>query len=278
MASAWKGGDSTVFTAKIREFAPNFNDNNEHDVQEFLLFLLEGLHDDLNRVRAPPSKTVSQTNERLSLSEKAAEAWNCSLRSDSSIIVDIFAGQLQSTLTCTYCGNCSVTFEKFWDISLSIPEISSNVNLLDCFELFTKAEVLDGTEKPTCEVCQCRRKCIKSYSIQKFPKVLVIHLKKHKPSRKQPSKRVGFPIRRLNLSRFAARREAFYSYNLYAIAIHSGTTLSGHYIATCKNPYNGEWIQYNDSKVSSTYSLNVASSDGYLFFYEQNDRPSSPEL
>ena len=82
-------------------------------------------------------------------SEKAIESWKRYLRRDDSKIVDLFVGQLKSTLQCTVCGHCSVTFDPFWDLSLPIPPSSkSNVKLHHCLDLFGKEEILDGDEKP----------------------------------------------------------------------------------------------------------------------------------
>ena len=39
---------------------------------------------------------------------------------------DLFMGQLKSTLRCLHCGHTSVTFDPFWDLSLTIPRTSSS--------------------------------------------------------------------------------------------------------------------------------------------------------
>ena len=83
--------------------------------------------------------------------EKAAESWRRYLRRDDSRIVDLFVGQLKSTLQCTVCGHRSVTFGPFWDLSLPIPPTSASVRSLrvqHCLDLFAKEEILDGDEKP----------------------------------------------------------------------------------------------------------------------------------
>jgi ubiquitin carboxyl-terminal hydrolase 2/21 len=173
------------------------------------------------------------------------------LRYENSKVFDMFVGQLKSTLKCTVCGHCSVTFDPFWDLSLPIPSRSSNIKLSQCFELFTKEEVLDGDEKPTCAKCQCRRKCTKSFSIQKFPKTLVVHLKRFSLAERYRGKLstvVDYPLTGLDLSLLAATRTQGALYNLYGVANHSGSTYSGHYIAYCKHPYTGEWHCYNDSR------------------------------
>lgn len=108
--------------------------------------------------------------------QKAVESWKRYLRSEDSMIVDVFVGQLRSSLRCTSCDHVSVTLDPFWDLSLPIPGRSGTVKLSQCLEHFTREEVLDGDEKPTCSKCQMRRKCTKSFSIQKFPKILVIRI------------------------------------------------------------------------------------------------------
>ena len=40
---------------------------------------------------------------------------------EKSRLVDVFVGQLRSSLTCGTCGHCSVTFDPFWELSVSLP-------------------------------------------------------------------------------------------------------------------------------------------------------------
>lgn len=56
---------------------------------------------------------------------------------------------------------------------MSLPT-SSRCKLESCLDLFIKEEVLDGDEMPTCSKCKTRRKSTKSFTIQRFPKYLVI--------------------------------------------------------------------------------------------------------
>lgn len=42
--------------------------------------------------------------------------------------------------------------------------------------LFTKEDVLEGDEKPTCYRCKARRRCTKKFTVQKFPKILVLRI------------------------------------------------------------------------------------------------------
>lgn len=258
--------------SQIQRFAPRFMGYAQQDAQEFLRYLLEGLHEDVNRVTEKPKPILTEIDDKLNDVEKSAESWNRYLRMDNSRIVDIFVGQLKSTLKCTFCGHCSVTFDPFWDLSLPIPQRTGQLRLAQCLESFTREETLDGDEKPTCSKCKERQKCTKSFSIQKFPKILVIHLKRFSPNERFRGKlnvTVDFPLEGLDMSKYAADGVLTNKYNLYAVSNHSGTTYSGHYTAYCRHPYNQQWHEYNDSRVSSVSSRSVVSSEAYVLFYEQ---------
>ncbi|XP_009332508.1 PREDICTED: ubiquitin carboxyl-terminal hydrolase 4-like [Pygoscelis adeliae] len=120
----WSGRQSHVaprmFKTQVGRFAPQFSGYQQQDSQELLAFLLDGLHEDLNRVKKKPYLELKDANGRLD-SEVAKEAWeNHRLRNDS-IIVDIFHGLFKSTLVCPKCSKVSVTFDPFCYLTLPLP-------------------------------------------------------------------------------------------------------------------------------------------------------------
>ncbi|XP_015669055.1 ubiquitin carboxyl-terminal hydrolase 2 isoform X2 [Protobothrops mucrosquamatus] len=259
------------FKMQIQRYAPRFVGYNQQDAQEFLRFLLDGLHSEVNRVLVRP-KGHSDNLDHLPDDEKGRQMWMRYLAREDSRIGDLFVGQLKSSLTCSSCGYCSTAFDPFWDLSLPIAKKSyGEVNLIDCMRLFTKEDVLDGDEKPTCGHCKARTKCMKKFSIQRFPKILVLHLKRFSEARMRSSKLttfVNFPLKDLDLREFASQSCNHAIYNLYAISNHSGTTMGGHYTAYCKSPVSGEWHAFNDSRVTPISLGHLRSSDAYLLFYE----------
>ncbi|XP_055404346.1 ubiquitin carboxyl-terminal hydrolase 2 isoform X1 [Bubalus kerabau] len=265
------------FKTQIQRYAPRFVGYNQQDAQEFLRFLLDGLHNEVNRVTARP-KSNTENLDHLPDDEKGRQMWRKYLEREDSRIGDLFVGQLKSSLTCTDCGYCSTVFDPFWDLSLPITKRGyPEVTLMDCMRLFTKEDVLDGDEKPTCCRCRARKRCIKKFSIQRFPKILVLHLKRFSESRIRTSKLtafVNFPLRDLDLREFASENTNHAVYNLYAVSNHSGTTMGGHYTAYCRSPVTGEWHTFNDSSVSPMSSSQVRTSDAYLLFYELASPPS----
>uniref|UniRef100_A0AAY5F0U9 Ubiquitin carboxyl-terminal hydrolase 2 n=1 Tax=Electrophorus electricus TaxID=8005 RepID=A0AAY5F0U9_ELEEL len=260
------------FKTQIQRYAPRFVGYNQQDAQEFLRFLLDGLHNEVNRVTVRPRATTEDF-DHLADEEKGKKMWSKYLEREDSKIVDLFVGQLKSSLTCTDCGYCSTVFDPFWDLSLPIAKKGyGEVSLMDCMRLFTKEDVLDGDEKPTCYRCKARRRCTKKFTIQRFPKILVLHLKRFSEARVRSSKLstfVSFPLKDLDLREFASDRSSYAVYNLYAVSNHSGTTMGGHYTAYCCNPASGEWYTYNDSRVTPMSSSQVRSSDAYVLFYER---------
>nr|XP_060461004.1 ubiquitin carboxyl-terminal hydrolase 2 isoform X2 [Panthera onca] len=265
------------FKTQIQRYAPRFVGYNQQDAQEFLRFLLDGLHNEVNRVTVRP-KSNPENLDHLPDDEKGRQMWRKYLEREDSRIGDLFVGQLKSSLTCTDCGYCSTVFDPFWDLSLPIAKRGyPEVTLMDCMRLFTKEDVLDGDEKPTCCCCRARKRCIKKFSIQRFPKILVLHLKRFSESRIRTSKLttfVNFPLRDLDLREFASENTNHAVYNLYAVSNHSGTTMGGHYTAYCRSPVTGEWHTFNDSSVTPMSSSQVRTSDAYLLFYELASPPS----
>jgi ubiquitin carboxyl-terminal hydrolase 4/11/15 len=94
------------FKSALQRFAPQFSGYQQHDSQELVAFLLDGLHEDLNRILQKPyvekPDWVEGGGEREML-ELARESWDGYLKRNDSVIVDLFQGQYRSTLVCPEC-------------------------------------------------------------------------------------------------------------------------------------------------------------------------------
>ncbi|MCL7028140.1 hypothetical protein MKW94_026715 [Papaver nudicaule] len=120
----WAPGATPVaprlFKSKLAHFAPQFSGFNQHDSQELLAFLLDGLHEDLNRVKSKPYVEAKDAEGRKD-EEVADEYWGYHRARNDSIIVDTCQGQYKSTLVCPVCNRISVTFDPFMYLSLPLP-------------------------------------------------------------------------------------------------------------------------------------------------------------
>ena len=96
----------------------NYKDNTQEDAHEFLLFLLDMLHEDLNRCKN------KETIENLYGDDKndkfvAIKTIENSKKRNDSVIYDYFSGLLKNKCLCPQCYNISVILDYF--ITLSIP-------------------------------------------------------------------------------------------------------------------------------------------------------------
>jgi hypothetical protein len=130
MKDMWCDGYTKVvprnFKRTIGEFQPQFAGYSQQDSQEFLGFLLDGLHEDLNRVSRPPYVPKIDSNGRDDILI-ARESWRRFLLRNDSELVDRVYGQLRSHVTCAFCGKESVTFDAFNTLSLPVPIKTSKI-------------------------------------------------------------------------------------------------------------------------------------------------------
>uniref|UniRef100_A0A8C5C474 Ubiquitin carboxyl-terminal hydrolase n=1 Tax=Gadus morhua TaxID=8049 RepID=A0A8C5C474_GADMO len=140
----WSGRHHSVvpriFKTKVGHFASQFLGYQQHDSQELLSFLLDGLHEDLNRVKNKEYIELRDAGGRPD-QEVAEEAWRNHLRRNDSVIVDTFHGLFKSTLVCPECHKVSVTFDPFCYLSVPLPVSKDRV-----MEVFFVS--LDPKEKP----------------------------------------------------------------------------------------------------------------------------------
>jgi len=93
------------FKQQLQRFAPQFTGYQQHDSQELVAFLLDGLHEDLNRVLKKPyvEKPEWAGGSDREVVQLARKSWEGYMMRNDSVIVDLFQGQYQSTLVCPEC-------------------------------------------------------------------------------------------------------------------------------------------------------------------------------
>ncbi|KAF8513473.1 hypothetical protein JB92DRAFT_2721321 [Gautieria morchelliformis] len=111
------------FKQQLQRFAPQFNGYQQHDSQELVAFLLDGLHEDLNRVLKKPyvENPDWEGGGDKELVELARKSWEGYISRNDSAIVDLFQGQYKSTLVCPECQKVSITFDPFMYLTLPLP-------------------------------------------------------------------------------------------------------------------------------------------------------------
>ena len=136
-----------------------------------------------------------------------------------------------------------------------------------------------------CEGCKKPVDVAKSLSIFRFPKILVIHLKRFYHSymrREKLNTTIKFPTTGLDLRKYAPNSSKFLIqvnsisdhstksraiYNLFGVSHHSGSLYGGHYIGEVMSMSDRRWYNCNDSTVRPIAAPDNNSSSVYVLFY-----------
>lgn len=278
LKALWNGQYKCItprdFKNTVGKYAPMFAGFDQHDSQEFLTFLLDQLHEGLNKVteRVP---VLEQDNENIPEEIAAVTAWESYKKLNKSIIVELFQGQLKSTLRCLTCQKISVTFQTFQYLSLPIPS-STKCKLQDCLELFVKEERMTGDCQWKCPRCKRQRDAVKKMDIWKLPHILLIGLSRFSHEgvwRHKLNTYVDFPTDTLDISSYVKGSKPKINYQLYAVSNHYGSMKGGHYTSFCKNPIMKKWHKFDDHEIYEMSRSDVKTSAAFVLFYSSIDIP-----
>ncbi|XP_055627352.1 ubiquitin carboxyl-terminal hydrolase 31 isoform X2 [Toxorhynchites rutilus septentrionalis] len=114
---------STSFKAVVDRYGSQFRSSTQHDAQEFLFWLLDKVHEDLNTASKRKYKTI-KNNYGRSDEAIAAETLANHIRCNNSFVQAVFQAQFRSSLTCPRCHKQSNTFDPFHCISVQLPQLS----------------------------------------------------------------------------------------------------------------------------------------------------------
>ena len=113
----------------------NFKGNEKQDAEEFLSYMIDLLHEDLNRVieKKPLSKDNNSNQEII----QSLKEWYSFKQLNQSIFIDFFYGQFKSLIYCPNidCQYVSRNYEPFFCIPLPV-ETKTKVFNADCFFIF----------------------------------------------------------------------------------------------------------------------------------------------
>lgn len=242
----------------IWKVVPQFRGHRQHDAHEFLRYMLDRLHTELQQVSFPVVDTSSSSSGS---SHKPGEGGggiggvkpnpynvpalsHLHTKGRNSIVTNVFGGILQSEVRCLICGMESKKHDPFLDLSLDIPEKFYSkestegggdkdkdgnapvCHISDCLSSFTEVEELAETELYYCNSCKCKQKSTKRFWIRRLPNVLCLHIKRFRWNNFYRTKidlRISFPINALDMSQFVLNngpetRRSNSSCNVYDLA------------------------------------------------------------
>jgi ubiquitin carboxyl-terminal hydrolase 8 len=275
----WLGNKTLLepssFKRELGTFAPRFGGYRQHDAQELLAFLLDGIHEDLNRVQQKPyieDRDCDGTQDEVD----AILAWKNYLRRNKSLVVDLFQGQLRNTCQGLKCKHKNIRFEPF--MYLSLPISSDCKTLQDCMGLFLSTEVLRGTNQWYCEKCKQHVDATKKIDLWILPPILIVHLKRFTYQGSQQgggsknSANIEYPSKQWDITKDVLSKAGDPAiYDLYAVSNHLGSSGGGHYTAHALNRFDDQWYEFNDShyRVMQQNAMVDNNPAAYVLFYNR---------
>ncbi|MDP2439816.1 MAG: hypothetical protein Q8P67_29045, partial [archaeon] len=210
----------------------------QQDVNELRLVLFEALE-----------KTYSET--------KVAQTGEYDPEIDS-FVNPFFQGHLIHYIRCLECNTRRDRAEPFFDLQVPVQGLHT---IEESLRALLEPEMLTGDNQYSCENCGTKTDAAKGIALGKLPYYLTISLRRfdfdfHLLRRIKINHRVTFP-QVLDMAPVVQASGADSSdsdapdqYELYAVCIHSGGAMGGHYYAFLKDFATGLWANCNDVNVS----------------------------
>jgi ubiquitin carboxyl-terminal hydrolase 8 len=256
---------------------PDFKTSEQQDAAEFLTFLMDYLHEDLNiNSNRSPLKALSEAEERrreaLPIQIASRLEWDRRTHNNYSQISSRFSVQYASRLKCLTCNTTSTSYGTEYCIPLEIPA-KGRIDIYECLKNYTKEERFERENNWRCPSCKKIRESTRKITITRAPEILVINLKRFHNRGAQTTKIktwVDFPLNNLDMTPFvvpplsshdAGQWPALLSepliettppfkYGLYGVVNHYGSGVkSGHYIAV-RRVNQSTWTEFNDRYVT----------------------------
>lgn len=251
-----------MFRKELIKKYHTFANYGQHDSQEVVGAILDGLHEDLNRAPGANGNPIP-ANSNYSQAELFKYK-------NQSIIVDLFNGFFCSSISCPECNFCSSIDEPFMFLSLPVPRRNyTSVSLEECLNLFQQDQVLDANNMWKCPKCNKMVRARNKISIKKTPQILIIHLKRFYGSGFFATKiesDVQYPDE-IDASLFSKCESGKYS--LFGAIFHSGGMMMGHYTAAAIDIASERWYSFNDSEAREVRPQEAHSRRAYLLFYQK---------
>ena len=226
----------------VGELHHPFKGSMQQDAHEFLLYMLNWLHEDLGGNASPAPFVDNPRNSEF----------------DSLI-----QGINQYSIICSACHYESASCEPFTIISLSLPS-RGRCTLEGMLEKSYTISYIDYK----CPQCNIHGKCTRRSEIKKLPSVLILHLKRFDNSSRKKENEIEFPLVNLSLPAHAMQRENCPAiFNLCSVTNHYGSLTTGHYTSLCRSPDGGTWYKCDDRYVTRTRMSSISSA-AYLLFSE----------
>jgi len=248
----------------------SFYSNNEGDVVEFLFFIIECFNNSLNENISKNNKNTISTKidienkdflkNNIRYINKKIEEYNYN---DKSEITELFYGSYLSFIESFNTSEIlSLNFQTFMILDLCLIN-DKNITIYDCFDFFTKKELLNSDNLFYNEKTKNYEKVYKYNKLWSLPNILLVVFNRFDNYNNKINHIVDSPIENVDFNKYVHSEDNKYIYDLTGIIYHYGNCNSGHY--TCVIKKNNIFYEINDQYVS--IAKNIINDKIYSFVY-----------
>jgi ubiquitin C-terminal hydrolase len=235
LASAIGSSDGPITPRKFKRVMdrtmPFFSDRNAHDAFEFLVQLLDLVHNDIGDVTPLfYGNNVAMRRFRCGKEEQAVDQ------------------------------------PAFW--MLPLPRRKKPLNLSDCIDEWRKIEPEDEANPLFCPGHRRAEPYTMEMRVERFARYVVIQLSRFDKTGggSKDNRRVKYPFD-FPSNDFADQDTGKYS--LVAVVCHRGHEYGGHYTCIVGDPTEAIWYEISDDDVRRVQREDAVRDEAYILFYEQ---------
>ena len=243
----------------------------QNDVSEFLLFIIDCLHNGIKR-EVDMKITGVPMNNLDTMATECYKMMRNMYKKEYSEILNIFYG-ISVTQIKNYHTNKVLSYrcEPFSILSLSIPSTVSP-SIFDCLDLYSEDEEMIGDNAWMNDKTGKKENIKKIIVFWNLPSVLIIDLKRFNNSNRKIQTIVTTPINNVDFTNYVKGYDKDnYIYDLYGTGKHSGNVYGGHYTCNIKNA-NNKWYSINDTNVKEISENNIINHHTYCLFYRKKNK------
>jgi len=275
--SLWNGEGGTVQTrafwgsmipAAIKEGFGQFRMAIQHDAHEFLVFLLDQIHEALAEEVTMTLRPSVQTPDVIG----ALDFWKKSFETSYSPIVELLFCLLRKSVICSECKSESVSWETMNITKACVPKSDKPIGLLELMQSECKGEEISDYH---CLKCPKRTTAVVGRSYWRLGNWVIVTLKRNENNGRKINTHIDIPLVTSFKSLFHPNSEetsSQASYELFSTIEHHGSSGGGHYTSHAKHPVTDKWAFYDDETGTEVPNVRFNSST-YIVMYRKIDAP-----
>ena len=258
-----------------------------NDSKDLINFLLERFHQDLNDLNVNNENNIENIGNLNHSNEMEMLGFflNDYKNKYNSPISNLFYGILETNSQCNICKLVKYNFQVYSFLEFPLQPVNQfcfnqgkrplftnegknpDVDLYECFDYYRKIDIMNGENQMYCNNCKKQTDSLFMNLLYSGPNNLIIHLNRGKGAVYEC--KVIFP-EQLNIYNYVTFKDGATFYELYAVVCHLGpSSMSGHFVAYCKNRIDKKWYLYNDAIVTlCTRPQQYYDGMPYILFYK----------